>query len=280
MKLPKLIAGSLLLLLGNVGFPESSTIVQWNFNNISDLGKTQNIVASLKSEGIMVSDLVAGGNIGLNTLGIVDTTISSGAYTASTPESVVYDGQIFEVEYGALAKTSNASATVDSHYSLNFSINVESEYTMALSTLSFDFGYDANYGGEYYAPAIKVYTSTTGSTWTEASNWLTMEVPVLYKTYVAPGDGSGTLAKYFLQAGMTVDLTSFSDMYLGGDTIYFRLLIAEGHSRADASSIRRRAMIDNITLSGELTAIPEPSAYALGLGLLIFMYACFRRRRG
>lgn len=243
------------------------TLVQWTFDGVT-AGTTTNIAASSASADLTVSLLTDGG--GTNAIGVRGAT-PFGATAAAG--SATYQGPVYEV---GMATTPNTTTPTSTDYALNFSLTVNAGSALSLSAFTFDLGYDTDFAtssANYFAPYAQLYVSTDGATWSAVGGAQTLSIgdAAIFST----GAGSGGV--HYVQTGYSLDLTasSVSASLIEGETAYFRLALGDGGSTSD----RRRVLVDNLAVSGTVTAIPEPSTAALLIGCLCLSGALARRRR-
>ncbi|MDR1281351.1 MAG: PEP-CTERM sorting domain-containing protein [Opitutaceae bacterium] len=265
MKTNLLLVSALVLFGGTSVASAQTTIAQWDFSNAT-ASDTSNIVASSSTvPGLTVSPLTENGST--NTIGVVTQPVSN---TQPYAGSDTYTGRLYEIGMN----TTGYGTVSENSYSLNFSVSVVAGYQLSLSSFAFDLGYDTSNGGNVhlqYFPQARLYVSTDNATWQ----------PVEDSQSLAEGLSSDFSGRgYYLKTGLTVTLSSQSFASLeAGDTLYFRLAIAESST---SNTDTRRTMLDNITLTGELTAtaVPEPATTAAVLaGLATLTTLILRRRR-
>ncbi|AHF92264.1 hypothetical protein OPIT5_20455 [Opitutaceae bacterium TAV5] len=262
MKSKLLLVSALTLFGGTSVASAQTTIAKWDFSNAT-ASDTSNIAASSSTlPGLTVSPLTENG--GTNTIGVVTQPVS---HTQPYAGSDTYTGRLYEIGMN----TTGSGAVSENSYSLNFSVSMAAGYQLSLSSFVFDLGYDTSNSGTVhlqYFPQARLYVSTDNATWQAVGDSQSLAAGL-------SSDFSGR--GYYLKTGLTVTLSSQSFASLeAGDTLYFRLALAEGQN---SSSDTRRIMLDNITLNGTLTSIPEPSAVAVILGCGALLGTTLLRRR-
>lgn len=252
--------------LASVSFAQTA-LVQWSFADVAAGTKT-NIAASSFNSSITVSlltDRGATNNVGVRGATPFGTVQASGSAT--------YSGPAYEV---GMATTPNTSTPASTDYALAFTVAPNVGTSVTLTSLSFDLGYDTDFAtssANYFAPYLQLYVSTDGVAWSAvgAPQTLTIANTAIFST----GAGSGGV--HYVQTGFSLGLESSSvaASMLAGQTAHFRLALGDGGSASD----RRRVLVDNITVNGTASAIPEPSTYAFVLGLAALVGVGARRRR-
>lgn len=146
---------------------------------------------------------------------------------------------------------------------LTFNIRANTGYTLDLASLTFKFGgSNANGSGSVnYTPAYSVSYSF--------NNFATAGTSV--------GTGSAPLSIPFgttnLSNTATVDLSSITGI-AGTQTITFRISLSDNLNSGNTAY-----RLDDLALAGTVSAIPEPSAFALAAGSLALGLVLMRRRR-
>ncbi|EIP96780.1 hypothetical protein OpiT1DRAFT_01204 [Opitutaceae bacterium TAV1] len=262
MKSKLLLVSALTLFGGTSVASAQTTIAQWDFSNVAT-GTTTNIAASSSvSAGLSVSALTE--NIGTgaaNDIGVLSAPVGSSAYAGSDNHAAPF------LEIG-LNATSEAGTVTENGYSLNFNVTVAAGYSLEIASLTFDLGYDTtNTGNSHiaYFPQARLYVSDDNLTWTAVG----AAEPLLVGTTSTNGAG------YYFRNGISVSLSSLALPDAGG-TLYFRLALAETTNASSVNS--RRAVLDNITLNGSLTTVPESATAAFALGCTALAAMLVRRR--
>lgn len=139
----------------------------------------------------------------------------------------------------------------------NFSFTVSSGYTLSLTSLDFNH----RRGGTGPPTTFEVRSSTDGF----AGGWATGTVQSIDNTAVKTTSG-------FSGVGVrSVTLTGFTNV-AAGTTVSVRI----GTSGATGSSAT--LLLDDVEVSGSVSAVPEPASFAALAGLAMLGFVASRRR--
>lgn len=254
------------ILAGCVGLTVSAAdLALWNFT-----GET---VEAVSSSTTFNSSTTAPAGVVLSALRIHDSNKGSSAYSiTNTPlgtaqSGLALDGNAFRVTLPSM-QTASGSGLTDGNYtnafSLDFTFTVQSGFEADLSSLAFTYGYDGASGSitTYFGAIASVdggaFVDLLGSgTPFGGSNWMGVAT---------------TTSTYDLKAA-NIDLSALGTL-AEGQSVIFKVVVA-----ANSASATRTALLDNIKLTGNVTAVPEPSVYAGVLGGLVLLGVVLRRRR-
>lgn len=192
-------------------------------------------------------------------LTVGDITVGSGLDTAGRSGS---SNSLFAraSETDAANQISLANAITSNDY-FSFTVDVDSGFEMDLTSLAFDLGYTRN--GGFEGKQFRTYVLTDIDGFTAANNlgFDTVDVDINGGSLQYP-NGTATIS---LAGAQFQGITSSTE---------FRLYISDNTGSADY--IHR---IDNVTLNGAVSAIPEPGTFALLGGLFALGSVMLRRRR-
>ena len=152
---------------------------------------------------------------------------------------------------------SRVNAIADGDY-FNFSVTPDAGYEMDLTSFQFDFGYTRN--GSFEGKQFKAYLLTSIDGFVDAGD-------IVGSKTIDIGPNTSTP----VYTATTIDLSGAQFQNITSAT-EFRIYIADNTGANDY--IHR---IDNITLNGSVSVIPEPATFGLlGFGALVTMV--LRRR--
>ena len=228
----------------------------------------------------LVNAQVTLANYGFTTASVASTVSVTGitASTVTTPKTYfgfssglgnayAFPTTVVNGSGGVAAYSTTAADAVATSRYFEFTVTPTAGNQVTLSTLSFNYGAVAATGsaaqaGAPFTPMFQVRSSTDGYT---AGIGTTNAM-----SYVA---GQADVTRL-----LTISLSSLSGFSQLTTPTTFRLY---GYFSTGAPGYSDSLRIDNINLTGTVSAIPEPSAFAAGLGFAALGVAvtCTRRRR-
>jgi len=215
-----------------IRFGGNTILAEWSFDGVS-LGKTNGIEAQFVFPRLQVSALHESG--GTNHIGVVDRSFGRIMVSGSDP----FKAPALEV---GMSTTTDISP---SGYSLNFTVEPASGFELNLAGLSFDLGYDTDYGTtlpNYHAPQAQLYVSQDFVDWHAVGDPVTPDIGGDAAKF-STGTGSG--GAYFVDSAITINLAGTAGGTVGVDSRqFFRIVLSELHS---SNVDRRRVILDNIT---------------------------------
>lgn len=194
---------------------------------------------------------------GLDQMGVVDSFVAGSAYSVEPFASYTLDGKGFEVGYPVLQNSTDPGDSTDY---LQFDVTAASGYSLAVNSVSIDFGTDFNTTANpraYY----NLYYSLDGT------NWL--------KT----GSSSEALSNsnvYRIRDDVAKSPNPTANGFTGTETLYFRMTFGIGGA---SGSTAKFLFVDDIKLDGTVTVVPEPSSMALFAGFTALGLILYRRRK-
>ena len=152
-------------------------------------------------------------------------------------------------------------AIADNDY-FSFTVDVDTGYQMDLSSFQFDLGYTRN--GTFNNKEFKAYLLTSIDGFVDANDILgSQQITV----------GANTTTATYPNGTTTITLSSLSQYQGITSSTEFRIYIAD--TTGNSNYIQR---LDNFTLNGAVTAVPEPGTFALLGGSLALGFVMLRRR--
>lgn len=259
-----------------------SAVALWDFTSTAN-GTTTGIAATSTAANLTVSNLnssAASGNVNPNVLGVVDTLLGSTlASAASANPSAVFDGKAFEI---GMKATNNNTSPLATDHSLNFTLQVASEYVVQLTSLTLDLGYDTsatNVSNNFVRPYMRLYYSLNGVDFTALGSVIDPGVTntAAFSSTKSHYIGDNLSVSFAGDTAFSPDGGTNYTAFGEETTLYFRLAFADGSSNVDTRAI----LVDQITLYGTVApaAVPEPSTYALIVAAISLGVAVVRKRR-
>ncbi|MDR1280425.1 MAG: hypothetical protein LBK99_06350 [Opitutaceae bacterium] len=186
--------------------------------------------------------------------GIVSTAVTYNTTTLTRNSAGSgEDRQVQFVVGGDYIGGTTAAEALGKETYFTFSITVQEGYTLHLSSFSLDIRPSSTTGDR----AFYVFSDKTGYTADK----------VLLTKSTNGGGLVGSLTNFGTPLGSSVGLQSIT----GGETVTFRVYLQTGGTTQSFT-------VDNVKLTGTLSAIPEPSTWALIAGLALLVVSAIVRR--
>lgn len=252
---------STLILTGTFASIANAAIVGiYSFTGAAD-GAVSGFSVESPAANLNFSDLTSD----FTDIGVVSAFAASAQYDGGAYTPYVFDGKGYEVGYDKLQNASipglsGSPTTAASSNYLQFSVTAAPGFLLDVESVSIDFGTDFTTS---FTPSVyyNLYYSV------DATNWYVIG---------ATSEATSNSNVYKIRNDVTKPFVeNVAAGFNGGESLTFRLVFGDGGS----GSADKRLFVDDINLSGSVTAVPEPSTYALFSGVIAFGLILYRRKR-
>lgn len=218
----------------------AATLAEYDFSNTSNRGQ-----ASIAGSGVTANDFLFFGSIA-----------GANGFSSANDGSIYYRSEQDEVD----VMGNDEAGALASDYYFSFTVEVaDTDDFLNLNQLTFDFG-GSNALTSSFTENVLIYSDISEETQGNA---------LFSESQVIPAE---TSADPTLNSGNIVDLSAAEFQGIKSITFYVR-------AYSDANDNGQIFRADNFVLDGEVSSIPEPSVYALALGVVGLGLVGLRRRR-